>query len=214
VTDRPGSTGILGGTFDPIHFGHLAIAEEAREALGLERVLFVPTSVPPHKLGRAVAPAAHRAAMVELAIAPNPAFQLSRSELDRPGPSYAVETLELLVAEAKGVGRPAEFTFILAADAFAGFLDWREPSRLLELARLAVVPRPGHHPPGRSWLKDHFPGQEDRVTFLDGPHIGLSATEIRDRAAHGRSVRYFVPDAVAAYIKEHSLYTEPDRRTD
>ncbi len=204
----PGSVGILGGTFDPIHHGHLGIAEEAREALGLERVLLVPASSPPHKPGRPVTAAAHRLAMVELAIADNPAFAASRIEVERGGASYSLDTLEALRSE--GVEQP---WFILSAEALAGFPTWRAPDRILALCRLAVVPRGGYDPLDRAWVAERFPGREDRVTFLPGPLLPISGSVVRRRAAVGRSVRYLVPDAVARYIADHQLYTEPARRT-
>ena len=159
----PGSVGILGGTFDPIHHGHLVIAEEARESLGLERVLLVPAASPPHKPQRPVTSAAHRLAMVELAIAGNPSFAVSRIELDRGGASYTVETLESLLLE--GVADP---WFILSAEALAGFPTWRRPDRILELCRLAVVPRGGHETLDEAWASEHFPNREDRISFLPG----------------------------------------------
>jgi nicotinate-nucleotide adenylyltransferase len=204
----PGSVGILGGTFDPIHHGHLGIAEEAREALGLERVLLVPASSPPHKPGRPVTDAAHRLAMVELAIADNPAFAASRIEVERGGASYSLDTLEALRSE--GVEQP---WFILSAEALAGFPTWREPDRILTLCRLAVVPRGGYDPLDQAWVAERFPGREDRVRFLPGPLLPISGSVVRRRAAVGRSVRYLVPDAVARYIADHQLYTDPARRT-
>lgn len=201
-----GTIGLLGGTFDPIHVGHLAVAEEAREALGLERILFVPAGRPPHKPGRPISPVEHRVAMVELAIADNAAFALSRVEVERPGPSYTVDTLAGLLAADRSAPEP---TVIVSAEQFVDFMDWREPERLLRLARLAVVPRAGYAMLGRSFVAEHFPGLEDRVTFLAGPHLDVSGTEIRARAAAGRSIRYLVPQAVAAYIGDHGLYTDP-----
>ncbi|OGO57602.1 MAG: nicotinate (nicotinamide) nucleotide adenylyltransferase [Chloroflexi bacterium RBG_16_72_14] len=206
-----GSLGLLGGTFDPIHHGHLAIAEEAREALGLERVLLVPAAMPPHKPGRPVTAAEDRLAMLELAIAGNPAFAVSRVELDRGGRSYTVDTLEALRAE-RGTSA-AEPWFILSAEALAEFPTWRRPDRILELCRLAVVPRAGHEPLDVAWLAANLPGRESRVRFLPGPLLPISGSVVRRRAAAGRSVRYLVPEAVANYIAEHRLYTEPARRT-
>ncbi len=202
----PGSIGLLGGTFDPIHIGHLAIAEEVREVLGLERVLFVPAGEPPHKVGRAITGGDHRAAMVELAIAGDPWFELSRIELDRPGPSYAVDTLDALHAAARAAGRVPDFTFILSEEAAAELPAWREPRRLLGLCRFAVVPRGGRGtlPPG--WATDTFPGLEDRFVFLGGPGLAVSASEIRERGALGRSIRFLVPEAVIAYIDDHHLH--------
>ena len=143
--------------------------------------------------------------MVELAIADNPTFQLSRAELDRPGPSYLVETLERLVGAVVG----ARYVFILSTEALAELPGWREPRRILELSRLAVVPRPGHAAPTDSWVAERFVGLEDRILFLDGPHLGLSASEIRRRAGEGRTIRYLVPPAVEAYIERHTLYRRP-----
>jgi len=200
----PGSVGILGGTFDPIHHGHLVIAEEAREALGLERVLLVPAAEPPHKPDSVVTPAEHRLAMVELAVAGNPAFAVSGIEVERGGPSYTVETLETLLRE--GVSDP---WFILSAEALAGFPAWRRPDRILELCRLAVVPRGDHDALDAAWVREHFPGREERIAFLAGPLLPISGSVVRRRAAAGRSVRYLVPDAVARYIADHALYTEP-----
>jgi nicotinate-nucleotide adenylyltransferase len=203
----PGTVGLLGGTFDPIHVGHLAVAEEAREALGLERILFVPAGQPPHKPGRPISAPEHRVAMVELAIGDNPAFGLSRVEVDRSGPSYTVDTVAALLAADPST--PPALTVIVSAELFGDFTTWHEPARLLDLARLAVVPRPGYPALGRSFVAEHFPGLEDRVTFLDGPYLDISATDIRARAAAGRSIRYLVPQAVAAYIGDHALYTDP-----
>ncbi len=200
----PGSVGIFGGTFDPIHHGHLAIAEEAREALGLEVVRFVPAAVSPFKPDRAVTDAAHRLAMVEAAIAGNPAFEASRVELDRPGPSYTVETLE-----AGAAAGDTDAWLIVSSEALAGFPRWREPDRILELARLAVVPRGGFEPLGEAWVGSQFPGREDRFAFLPGPLLPISGSVVRRRAAAGRSVRYLVPEAVAAYIARNRLYAEP-----
>jgi nicotinate-nucleotide adenylyltransferase len=204
----PGSVGILGGTFDPIHHGHLVIAEEAREALGLERVVLVPTASPPHKPGRPVTDAADRLAMVGLAIAGNPGFEVSRVETERGGASYTVDTLAALAAD--GIDQP---WFILSAEALAGFAAWREPGRILDLCRLAVVPRDGYEPLDRAWIAERFPGREDRVRFLPGPLLPISGSVVRRRAAVGRSVRYLVPDAVARYIADHRLYTDPAWRT-
>jgi nicotinate-nucleotide adenylyltransferase len=201
-----GSLGVLGGTFDPIHVAHLALAQEAAESLGLERVLFVPAGTPPHKPGVQITPAADRLAMVELAIAGNDRFEVSRLEIDREGPSYTVDTLEALVAT-----RRTEPMLILSADAFLGLRAWREPRRVLQLARLAVAPRDGYPEAGPEFLATHFPGLAERAVFLDGPRIRLSASVLRERAAAGRSLRYLVPDAVAAYIGDHGLYRTPRR---
>jgi nicotinate-nucleotide adenylyltransferase len=202
--------GLMGGTFDPIHVGHLAIAEEARDALGLERIVFVPAGQPPHKPAGAVTTADHRVAMVELAIAGNDAFELSLIEVDRPGPSYTVDTVEALAAD-------ADLTVILSVETFVELPTWHEPDRLFAAARVAVVPREGYPAPDPAWLAATFPGRESRVTYLEGPRLGLSSTALRARVAAGRSIRYLVPDAIEAYIAANHLYridTDPtERRT-
>jgi nicotinate-nucleotide adenylyltransferase len=202
-----GALGILGGTFDPIHLGHLAIAEQARDVLALDRVLFVPAARPPHKLDRRISPAADREAMVALAIADNPAFELSRLELERPGPSYAVDTVAEVAARSHAEGR-GDPVFILSVEALAAFPTWRSPGRILESCRLAVAPRPGAAAPSPEWLAEHFPGQVDRFIFLPGPCLPHAATDIRDLVANGRSIRYLVPAAVERYIVEHALYRD------
>jgi nicotinate-nucleotide adenylyltransferase len=204
------SIGVFGGTFDPIHHGHLLIAEEAREALGLASVVFVPAAVSPFKADRVVTAPEHRLAMVQAAIAGNPRFAASTAELDRPGPSYTVDTLTSFAAGGAG---PEALWLILSSEALAGFPRWREPSRILDLARLAVVPRGGHDPLGDAWVAASFPGREDRFVFLDGPLLPISGSVVRRRAAAGRSVRYLVPDPVARYIEANHLYSDPARRT-
>jgi len=206
-----GRLGILGGTFDPVHLGHLAIAEEAREELGLERVLFVPAGDPWQKANRAVTPGAHRLAMVELAIAGNPALAAGRLELDRPGPSYTVDTLAALAADARAAGRAPDLWFILSAEALDGLPTWREPERILALAGLAVVPRPGGPPDAAERFAARYPGA--RAVFLDGPNLAISGTQVRARVAAGRSIRYLVPPAVEAYLTRHALYRGPTAAT-
>ena len=205
---RPGdrarrrNIGVMGGTFDPVHLGHLAVAEEAREVLGLERILFIPAGQPPHKPAGEVSQAEHRIAMVELAIVDNPAFELSRIEVDRAGPSYTVDTLEALASDGD------RLTVILSAETFAELPTWHEPGRLFEAARVAVAPRWGYPAPDPGWLAATFPGREDRVSYLEGPRLGVSSTALRARVAAGRSIRYLVPQPVAAYIAAHNLYAE------
>jgi nicotinate-nucleotide adenylyltransferase len=196
---------VLGGTFDPVHFAHLAIAEQTRGTLDLEKVLFVPAGIPPHKRDQLVTQPGHRVTMLELAIAGNPCFRLSRLEVDRPGPSYAVDTIEALAALSRAEGR-AEPVMIVSAEALRGLTSWRDPERVLDLCRMAVVPRRGYPTPGAPWLAEHFPGREERFTFLDGPDLGHSASDIRRRVSQGRSIRYLVPETVESYIAEHALY--------
>jgi nicotinate-nucleotide adenylyltransferase len=201
--------GIMGGTFDPIHLGHLAVGEEAREALSLDVVLFMPAAQPPHKPVASVTAVEHRVAMVELAIAGNASFELSTLEIERAGPSYTVDTVEELARRHPG----SELYLILSAETAAQLPTWHEPERLLEAGRIAVVPREGYPAPDPAWFTEAFPGHQDRVTYLDGPRLGISSTAIRGRVASGRSVRYLVPDAVAAYIAEHDLYRAQRRHT-
>ena len=205
---RSAAIGIFGGTFDPIHQAHLAVAESARDAFALPRVLFIPAAQPPHKPDRRVSDPEHRLAMVEAAIAGNPAFEASRMEIERGGMSYTVDTLEALRAMFDG----QRLALILSAESFAGLATWREPERVLDLAELIVAPRDGYPDADTDLVAREFPGVAARVTFLDGPRMRLSASDIRARAAAGRSVRYLVPDAVAAYIGDHALY-QTDRRT-
>ena len=216
MTDRdpirlPATLGVLGGTFDPIHIAHLAVAEEAREALGLDQVLFIPAGQPPHKPDQAVTPGDERLAMIELAIAGNPAFAASRIELDREGPSYTVDTLRALRTEREAARASTDLVFIVSSEAFAAFATWREPRQVLELATIAVAPRDGFPDATREAVVREFPEHADRVVFLDGPRLRLSASDLRERAAAGRSLRYLVPDAVAAHIEDHALYRDPRR---
>lgn len=203
---RAGSIGIMGGTFDPIHLGHLAIAEEAREVLGLERVLFIPAGIPPHRPAGAVAAAGDRAAMVQLAIAGNEAFEMSSIEIDRPGPSYTSDTVEALVATEQAAGRQPDLTLILSVETLRDLPTWHAPERLVDACQFAVVPREGYPAPDRAWLHAQFPGREGRFDLLQGPRLGLSSTSIRARVAAARSIRYLVPPAVAGYIDDHGLY--------
>ena len=191
--------GMMGGTFDPIHVGHLAIADDVREALGLERILFVPAGTPPHKPAAAVTPVEHRLAMVEAAIGDNAAFALSRIEVDRPGPSYTVDTVEALAAT-------FDVTVILSVETFHELPSWHEPDRLFAAAQMAVVPREGYAAPDPAWLTQTFPGREDRVRYVEAPHLGVSSTGIRARICAGRTIRYLVPPAVASYIGANGLY--------
>jgi len=207
-----GTIGVFGGTFDPIHNAHLAVAQAAAETCGLERVLFVPAASPPHKPGVAVTPADHRVAMVELAIAGNDRFAVDRLEVERDGPSYTVDTLEALHAR-RGADDASEpdLALILSAEAFLQLMTWREPRRVVELARLVVAPRDGYPDAGPEFLERHLPDLAARASFIDAPRLRLSASELRERAATGRSLRYLVPDAVAAYIGDHGLYRTHQR---
>jgi nicotinate-nucleotide adenylyltransferase len=207
-----GSIGILGGTFDPFHLGHLGLARAARDKLGLERVLVVPAASPPHKPGRPISPGEIRLRLVEAGIAGEARVESSRIELDRPGPSWTVDTVAEISEAETAAGRVPLITVILSAESFAGFADWHEPDRILDLARLGVAPRAGHPGPDLAAFARHFPGRTDRVVVFDAPDIAVSASEIRRRAARGESLDGLVPAGVAAVIAEDRLYRHPDRQ--
>ncbi len=201
--------GILGGTFDPIHIGHLIVAEEARIKLGFRRVLFVPAGQPWLKQARDITLAVHRVEMVRRAIVGNPYFKLCTLEIERPGPSYTVDTLKML---RKQLGRRANFFFILGRDTLAQLPLWKEPHKLVQLCRLVVAPRPvpsdvdGSRSEDLKQLEKAIPGLLDRVILLDMPVIGISSSDIRQRLAQGLPIRYLVPAKVESYITEHKLY--------
>jgi nicotinate-nucleotide adenylyltransferase len=196
--------GVLGGSFDPIHLGHLIIAQEAAEALRLDTVLFLPTGIQPLKRGLPASPAADRVTMIERAIAGNPRFRLSRADVDHPGVSYTVDTLDRLRAE---WGPATALWFIVGEDSLANLLAWRDPAGIIARARLAVAPRPDVTIPWPA-LERALPDLRARVDRLSTPLIAISATDLRRRSAAGRSIRYQVPEAVEAYIAERGLYTE------
>lgn len=197
---RPGARiGLLGGTFDPPHMGHLVMASEARWQLGLDRVLLVPAAAPPHKPAGPELAADDRARLVERAIAEDPWLELSRLELERPGLSYTVDTLAAMRAAEPG----AALWFILGADQLLALGTWHRPERIVELARLAVVPRGGH---GREELEaaaeELAPG---RVDWVLAPEIGISSSQIRRRIATGRPIRYLVPAVVEDELRRMGL---------
>lgn len=194
--------GVMGGTFDPIHYGHLVAAEEVCHQLGLARVVFVPAGQPPHKQGQEITPALHRLAMVELAIASNPRFTVSRVDIDRPGPSYTVDTLRLLHEE---WGSQVDIHFIMGLDSLADLLSWHQPERLIQLCRLTVVDRPRYEVDMEA-LEAALPGIKDRVEFLHIPGMNISSTDLQRRVREGWPIKYQVPPAVEAYIYEHGLY--------
>ena len=194
--------GILGGTFDPIHHGHLVAAEETRHQLDLDQVLFVPTGRPPHKPARPISPAHHRLRMLELAIAANPRFALSRVDVERPGLCYTVETLELLRAE---WGPGPTFFFIVGTDSLADMPTWYQPQRLIELCELAVAARTGVEV-DLVRLEEQLPGLGERLNWVPMPMLEISSSDLRARVRAGRPISYLVPSAVEAYILEHRLY--------
>lgn len=191
--------GILGGTFDPVHVAHLVLAEQARDQLALDQVLFIPAGDPWRKGHRAITPAEHRLKMLRLAIEGNDAFAISDVELRREGPTYTADTLEALAGERLDDA----FWFILGADALADLPNWREPERIVKHAMLAVAPRDVREVDAAEL---NIPALVGRLQLFDCPRLAISSTEIRERVAAGRSIRYLVPDAVANYIEKHGLY--------
>lgn len=194
--------GILGGIFDPIHYAHLAMAEQARAALDLAAVLFVPAGQPVHR-EPPQASAEQRLRMIELAIADNAAFGASRYEIDRAEPSYMVDTLEAMAGHES---RPTLVLLVSAETVALMPTTWSRVDRLLELAEVAVVSREGYPDIDDGWLARHFPGKSDRFHLLKTSRLGHSSTDIRGRVAAGQPIRYLVPPAVETYIGEHGLY--------
>ena len=195
--------GMLGGTFDPIHIGHLILAEEVRAKLNLAEVLFVPAGQPWLKVDSPISPAEHRVEMVRLAIADKPYFKLSTMEIERAGSTYTVDTLAELKARLKAGD---ELFFILGWDNLAELPRWRQPSRLVTMCRLVAIPRPGYPLPDLKALEASIPGLSQRVTLIDKPEIDISASAIRDRVARGLSIHHLVPEPVDEYIRQHKLY--------
>lgn len=193
----------MGGTFDPIHTAHLIIAEEARTRFALDRVTFIPAGDPWMKSQREVTAAGQRVDMVKLAISSNPAFSLSLIEVERPGPTYTVDTLEQLWGE---LGYDTQLFLLLGWDSVADLPAWKAPYRISKMATTVAFPRPGFARPGLEALEKAMPGVTDRIVFLDEPCLQISSTGIRMRVAEGKSVRYLVPDGVWQYITEHNLY--------
>jgi nicotinate-nucleotide adenylyltransferase len=193
--------GVLGGTFDPIHLGHLIIAEEARDRLDLEEVCFVPARDPWMKAGQPLTSGHDRLSMARLAMEDNPFFRVSTLELERPGPSYTVDTLRELQED---YGPEAQLFFILGSDAFARFDEWKDTEGILGLATLVVVDRPGAT--ASTEAIDQQVGNAGSVERVRGVHLEISAKDIRRRVAAGASIRYLVPEPVERYIYARGLY--------
>jgi nicotinate-nucleotide adenylyltransferase len=192
--------GLLGGTFDPPHYGHLVAAQEAAWSLQLDRVLFLPARQNPLKSGEPNSSAEDRCEMVKLAIDGNPAFELSRLDLDRPAPSYTADLLKVLDSPDR------ELFFVIGADILPELGRWRDPGEILRLARLAVVNRPGAPPPDLSRLERLSPDAGSRATLVEIPGVDIAARDIRERVRFGRPIRYLTPPAVERYIVERELY--------
>ena len=200
--------GVLGGTFDPVHKGHIIIAEKARERLNLAQIIIVPAGQPQLRGDYPVSPAEHRLNMLKLAIADKPHFKLSILEIERPGPSYTVDT----VAELRNqVGAEDELYFILGWDSLARLPEWREPPRIIQMCYLVAAPRPGYPRPDLKAMERSIPGIRKRVMLMDEQRLDISASGIRDRIARGLSVYHLVPATVNRYIKQHKLYFAGNR---
>lgn len=194
---------LLGGTFDPVHLGHLLLAEVARDQLRLDRVLFVPAGDPPHKQEKLKSAACHRRAMTGLAIAANECFELSPVDLERPGPHYSTDTVRL-IRSSYGVSGEDCF-FAIGADSLEDLPTWHRPDELIRLCRLAIAPRPDYRP-DMAALERLLPGLSARLDWLHMPALGISSTDIRLRARQGRTIRYLVPESVRQYIEQYGLY--------
>jgi nicotinate-nucleotide adenylyltransferase len=199
--------GILGGTFDPIHKGHLAVAEEVRLRLNLDEVLFIPVGKPWRKAGSPILPAEHRVEMVRLAIADRPAFNVSTIEVDREGPSYTIDTLKELRSMRGGED---ELFFIVGWDSLSDLPYWRAPEQIVRFCLLVAVPRPGCFSPDLDALESSIPGISERIILLDRPEVNVSASQIRERVASGLPISGLVPEAVEKYIREHRLYMDKE----
>ena len=195
--------GVMGGTFDPIHYGHLIAAERAREELALDKVLFIPSGIPPHKRAGALALPKDRYLMTGLAIASNACFQLSDIEIVRDGVSYTVDTLKALLELYNDV----QLFFITGADAILDIATWKSPGELLSMCNFVAVSRPGYNIDS-IWRKagKYIDRPEKSITGIGIPGLDISSTEIRERVREGKSVKYLLPDDVIDFIAEHGLY--------
>ncbi|MBE7534396.1 MAG: nicotinate (nicotinamide) nucleotide adenylyltransferase [Anaerolineales bacterium] len=194
--------GLFGGTFDPPHLGHLILASEAQSQLELDRLLWILTPEPPHKLDQLITPTKHRLAMVQLAIADNPAFELSRVEVDRPGPHYTLNTIRLIAEQNPG----AEIILIIGGDSLRDLPTWREPREIVAACHeIGVMKRP-HENAVLDELEHDLPGIRAKIRYVDTPLLEIASRELRNRIAEGRSVRYYLPTSVREYIEQKRLY--------
>jgi len=206
--DLPRRIGILGGTFDPPHVGHLWLATLAADAIGLDRVLFMPAAQPPHKQHEGVTSASDRLLMTRLAIAGNDAFELTLIEMERSGPSY---TIDSVVELRRLYGDDAELYLLMAADSLAQIDTWRQPDELLERIEWVVGPRPGVALPDSVSLEDRFGVSASRIHLLEGPSLDVSSTQVRERVAAGHAIGYLVPRGVEELIVDRGLYRRERR---
>ncbi|MEB2333153.1 MAG: nicotinate-nucleotide adenylyltransferase [Anaerolineaceae bacterium] len=198
----PQRIGLFGGTFDPPHLGHLILASEAQSQLELDRLLWILTPEPPHKLDQTITPTEHRLAMVNLAIGDNPLFELSRVELDRPGPHYTLNTIRLIAEQNPG----AEIILIIGGDSLRDLPTWREPREIVAACHeIGVMKRP-HENAVLDELERDLPGIRAKIRYVDTPLLEIASRELRNRIAEGRSVRYYLPTSVREYIEQKRLY--------
>ena len=196
--------GVLGGTFDPVHYGHLVIAQDAWAYLDLEKVLFIPAYKPPHKPEGSYSAFQHRVRMLELALDDSCCFELSLIEAERHGPSYTVDTLKDLRLE---LGPDAEAYFIIGMDSLGNILEWHRPDELITLCRIVVAERAGYQVELAA-LEENLPGLQDSLVFIDTPELSISSTDLQRRIRLGLPIRYQVPSDVEQYIREHQLYLD------
>ncbi|HSM71518.1 MAG TPA: nicotinate-nucleotide adenylyltransferase [Anaerolineales bacterium] len=197
--------GLFGGTFDPPHLGHLILASEAHAQLGLNRLLWIPTPEPPHKQDQSLTSIEHRLTMVKLAIQDNPDFELSRVELDRPGPHYTLDTVELIAEQYP----EAEITPIIGGDSLRDLPKWNRPKELLQASHwVGVMRRPGEQE-NLEVLENDLPGISSKIHYVDAPLLEIASREIRSRIMDGKHFRYFLHPAVYEYILENRLYRQP-----
>ena len=201
--------GLFGGTFDPPHLGHLILASEAQSQLNLDRLLWILTPEPPHKQAQPITPVDDRLAMVQLAIADNPAFELSRIELDRPGPHYTLDTIKLAAKQNPG----ADIIPILGGDSLHDLPKWHEPQKIVYACHWIGVMRRPNDKSNLEELERELPGISSKVHYVDAPLLEIASREIRSRIAEGRTVRYYLTTSVYEYIEQHHLYEQIEHPT-
>lgn len=202
---RAVNTGVLAGTFDPVHLGHLAIGEEALRQLGLNRLVLVPAEKPSSKNGREISPISHRVAMIRMAVANRTGFEIYTSHIESEAADYGWEALEILKKESSSRGT---LFFLLGWDSLARLPDWDEPDRLLKLCRIVAVPRAGCMKPDLDEMEMLIPGIREHIISLDFAPVDISSSDIRERVARGLSIKGLVPDQVEKYVREKGLYRE------
>ncbi len=198
----PRRIGIFGGSFDPLHYGHLIIGEYAIESLHLDLVLFAPVLHPPHKPSGGRVSIEHRMAMLNAAIHDNERFLLSRVDVDRPGPHYTVDTIRIIHEQYPN----SEIYFLMGTDSLLSFASWYQPQQIIQQCRLAVMRRPTTQPITLTLHEDVLPGLQNSIDIIEAPAIGISSTRIVERIRNGQTIRYLIPEAVRIYIQEHDLY--------